>query len=166
MFKNKHTIMGPEMRFEVLYDLLSRYISCTHCYYIEFPTETRYRLDRAFKRLIKSIIDIDEMELLSIGKIFFKGILPFAKHAIRIEEGKLCKSKKNQEDKCKDTTDDAESQTEEKQEPEQKEKDGECHFSIEIPEDLPEEDLRKLLGEYALQKVGEICKIHLYYRYR
>ena len=165
MIENKHK-MGPEMRFEVLYDLLSRYISCTHCYYIEFPTETRYRLDRAFKRLIKSIIDIDEMELLSIGKIFFKGILPFAKDTIRIEEGKLCKSKKNQEDKCKDTTDDAESQTEEKQEPEQKEKDGECHFSIEIPEDLPEEDLRKLLGEYALQKVGEICKMHLYYRYR
>ncbi len=163
--------MGPEMRFEVLYDLLSRYISYNHCYYIEFPTETRYRLDRAFKRLIKSIIDIDEMELLSIGKIFFRCILPLAKHAIRIEECKLCESKKNQEDKCKDTTDDAESQTEEKQEPEQKEKDGECHFSIEIPEDLPEEDLpeedfQKLLREYAFQKLKEILQIHLYYRYR
>ena len=151
--------MGPEMRFEVLYDLLSRYISYTHCYYIEFPTETRYRLDRAFKRLIKSIIDIDEMELLSIGKIFFKGILPFAKDTIRVEECKLCKSRKNQEDKCEDTTDDAESQTEEKQEPEQKEKDGECHFSIEIPEDIPENALRKLLGKDVLQKLEEICKI-------
>lgn len=157
MFKNKHRIMGPEMRFEVLYDLLSQYISYTHCYYIEFPTETRYRLDMAFKRLIKSIIDIDEMELLSIGKIFLS-ILSFAKDAIRIEKGKLCKSKKNQKDKCKDTTDDAESQTEEKQEPEQKEKDGECHFSIEISKDIPEEALRVLLGD-AIQRLEEIYKI-------
>ena len=157
MIKNKHK-MGPEMRFEVLYDLLSRYISYNHCYYIEFPTETRYRLDRAFKRFIKSIIDIDEMELLSIGKILFRYILPLAKHAIRIEECKLCESRKNQEDKCEDTTD-AESQTEEKQEPEQKEKDGECHFSIEIPEDIPENALRKLLGKDVLQKLEEICKI-------
>ena len=143
MFKNKHAIMGPEMRFEVLYDLLSQYISYTHCYYIEFPTETRYRLDRAFKRLIKSIIDIDEMELFSIGKIFFEAILPFAKDTIRIEKGKLCKSKKNQE---------------EKQEPEQKEKDGECHFSIEISKDIPEEALRVLLGD-AIQRLEEIYKI-------
>lgn len=157
--------MGPEMRFEVLYDLLSRYISYTHCYYIEFPTETRYRLDRAFKRLIKSIIDIDEMEQLSIGKIFFKSILPFARDTIRLEECKLGKSRKNQKDKCEDATDvESESQTEEKQEPEQKEKDGECHFSIEIQEDLSEEDFRKLLREYAFQKLKEIIQINLYYR--
>ena len=158
MFKNKHTIMGPEMRFEVLYDLFKHTLSETY-YYPQLSTESRRRLDNDFSRLIKAIIDIDDMELFSIGKIFFRCILPLAKHAIRIEEGKLCKSKKNQEDKCKDTTDDAESQTEEKQEPEQKEKDGECHFSIEIPEDIPENALRKLLGKDVLQKLEEICKI-------
>lgn len=155
MLKNKRK-MGPFMRFDV-YDLLSRYISYNHCYYFEIPTASRRRLDNAFTRLIKSIIDIDDMELLSIGQIFLKHILPLAKHALRVEECKLSESRKNQDDKCEDTTD-AESQTEEKQEPEQKEKDGECHFSIEIPKDLPEEALRKLLGD-ALQNLYEICKI-------
>ena len=157
MLKNKRK-MGPFMRFDVLYDLLSRYISYNHYYYFEIPTKSRCRLDNAFKRLIKSIIDIDDMELLSIGQIFLKHILPLAKHMLRVEECKLSESKKNQDDKCEDTTD-AESQTEEKQEPEQKEKDGECHFSIEIPEDIPENALRKLLGKDVLQKLEEICKI-------
>ena len=148
--------MGSEMRFEVLYDIFNRALSDTY-YYPLFSTESHCRLDKAFKRLIKSIIDIDDMELLSIGKILFRYILPLARHAIRIEECKLCESKKNQEDKCEDTTDDAESQTEEKQEPEQK--DGECHFSIEIPKDIPENALRKLLGKDVLQKLEEICKI-------
>ena len=157
MFKNKHTIMGPSMRFDVLHDLFKHTLSETY-YYPQLSTESRRRLDNDFSRLIKAIIDIDDMELFSIGKIFFRCILPLAKHAIRIEEGKLCKRKKNQEDKCKDTTDDAESQTEEKQEPEQKEKDGEWQFSIEIPKDIPEEALRVLLGD-ALQRLEEIYKI-------
>ena len=157
--------MSPSMRFDVLYDLFKRTLSDTY-YYPQLSTESRRRLDNNFSRLIKAIIDIDDMGLFSIGKIFFRCILPLAKHAIRIEECKLCESRKNQEDKCEDTTDDAESQTEEKQEPEQKEKDGECHFPIEISKDIPEEDLRKLLGEYALQKVGEICKINLYLYYK
>lgn len=150
--------MGSEMRFEVLYDIFNRALSDTY-YYPRFSTKSHCRLDKAFKRLIKSIIDIDDMELLPIGKILFRYILPLAKHAIRVEECKLLDSRKNQEDKCEDTTDDAESQTEEKQEPEQKEKDGECHFSIEIPEDIPENALRKLLGKDVLQKLEEICKI-------
>ena len=158
MIENKHK-MGSEMRFEVLYDIFNRALSDTY-YYPRFSTKSHCRLDKAFKRLIKSIIDIDDMELLSIGKILFRYILPLAKHAIRIEECKLCESKKNQEDKCEDTTDDAESQTEEKQEPEQKEKNGECNFSIEIQEDLSEEDLRKLLRKYAFQKLGEILQIY------
>ena len=155
--------MSPSMRFDVLYDLFKRTLSDTY-YYPQLSTESRRRLDNNFSRLIKAIIDIDDMGLFSIGKIFFRCILPLAKHAIRIEECKLCESRKNQEDKCEDTTDDAESQTEEKQKPKKKEKDGECHFSTKIPEDIPEEDLRKLLGEYALQKLGEIIKINLYYR--
>lgn len=145
MIENKHK-MGSEMRFEVLYDIFNRALSDTY-YYPRFSTKSHCRLDKAFKRLIKSIIDIDDMELLSIGKILFRYILPLAKHAIRIEECKLCESRKNQEDKCEDTTDDAESQTEEKQEPEQKEKYGGCCFALEIPKDLPEETLRKLAGE-------------------
>ena len=148
--------MSPSMRFDVLYDLFKRTLSDN---YPQLSTESRRRLDNNFSRLIKAIIDIDDMGLFSIGKIFFRCILPLAKHAIRIEECKLCESRKNQEDKCEDTTDDAESQTEEKQEPEQKEKDGECHFSIEIPEDIPENALRKLLGKDVLQKLEEICKI-------
>ena len=148
--------MSPSMRFDVLYDLFKRTLSDTY-YYPQLSTESRRRLDNNFSRLIKAIIDIDDMGLFSIGKIFFRCILPLAKHAIRIEECKLCESKKNQEDKCKDTTDDAEFQTEEKQEPE--EKDGECHFSIEIPKDIPENALRKLLGKDVLQKLEEICKI-------
>ena len=150
--------MSPSMRFDVLYDLFKRTLSDTY-YYPQLSTESRRRLDNNFSRLIKAIIDIDDMGLFSIGKIFFRCILPLAKHAIRIEECKLCESRKNQEDKCEDTTDDAESQTEEKQEPKQKEKDGECHFSIEIPEDIPENALRKLLGKDVLQKLEEICKI-------
>ena len=150
--------MSPSMRFDVLYDLFKRTLSDTY-YYPQLSTESRRRLDNNFSRLIKAIIDIDDMGLFSIGKIFFRCILPLAKHAIRIEECKLCESRKNQEDKCEDTTDDAESQTEEKQEPEQKEKDGECHFSIEIPEDISENALRKLLGKDVLQKLEEICKI-------
>ena len=157
MIENKHK-MGSEMRFEVLYDIFNRALSDTY-YYPRFSTKSHCRLDKAFKRLIKAIIDIDDMELLSIGKILFRYILPLAKHAIRVEDCKLCESRKNQEDKCEDTTDDAESQTEEKHEPEQKEKDGECHFSIEIPEDIPENALRKLLGKDVLQKLEEICKI-------
>ena len=156
MIKNKHK-MGPDMRFEVLYDLFNRTLSETY-YYPQFSTKSRRRLDNAFKRLIKSIIDIDDMELFSIGKIFLRCILPLAKHAVRVEEYKLLENRKNQEDKCEDTTD-AESQTEEKQEPEQREKDGECHFSIEIPKDIPENALRKLLGKDVLQKLEEICKI-------
>ena len=155
MIENKHK-MGPSMRFDVLHDLFKRTLSDTY-YYPQLSTESRRRLDNNFSRLIKAIIDIDDMELFSIGKIFFRCILPLAKHAIRIEECKLCESRKNQEDKCEDTTDDAESQTEEKQEPE--EKDGECHFSIEIPKDIPENALRKLLGKDVLQKLEEICKI-------
>lgn len=150
--------MSPSMRFDVLYDLFKRTLSDTY-YYPQLSTESRRRLDNNFSRLIKAIIDIDDMGLFSIGKIFFRCILPLAKHAIRIEECKLCESRKNQEDKCEDTTDDAESQTEEKQEPEQKEKDGECHFSIEIQEDIPENALRKLLGKDVIQKLEEICKI-------
>ena len=149
--------MSPSMRFDVLYDLFKRTLSDTY-YYPQLSTESRRRLDNNFSRLIKAIIDIDDMGLFSIGKIFFRCILPLAKHAIRIEECKLCESRKNQEDKCEDTTDDAESQTEEKEEPEQKEKGGECHFSIEIPEDIPENALRKLLGKDVLQKLEEICK--------
>ena len=157
MLKNKRK-MGPEMRFEILYDLFNHLFLDTQ-YYPQFSTVSRRCLDSAFTRLIKSIIDIDEMEQFSIGKIFFRCILPLAKHAVRVEECKLLENRKNQEDKCEDTTDDAESQTEEKQEPEQKEKDGECHFSIEIPEDIPENALRKLLGKDVLQKLEEICKI-------
>ena len=143
MFKNKHTLMGPSMRFDVLHDLFKHTLSETY-YYPQLSTESRRRLDNDFSRLINAIIDIDDMELFSISKIFFRCILPLAKHAISIEERKLCESKKNQKDKCKDTTDNAESQTEEKQKPEQKEKDGECHFSIEISKDIPEEALRIL----------------------
>ena len=149
--------MSPSMRFDVLYDLFKRTLSDTY-YYPQLSTESRRRLDNDFSRLINAIIDIDDMELFSISKIFFRCILPLAKHAISIEERKLCESKKNQKDKCKDTTDNAESQTEEKQKPEQKEKDGECHFSIEISKDIPEEALRILLGD-ALQRLEEIYKI-------
>ena len=145
------------MRFDVLHDLFKHTLSETY-YYPQLSTESRRRLDNDFSRLINAIIDIDDMELFSIGKIFFRCILPLAKHAISIEERKLCESKKNQKDKCKDTTDNAESQTEEKQKPEQKEKDGECHFSIEISKDIPEEALRILLGD-ALQRLEEIYKI-------
>ena len=145
------------MRFDVLHDLFKHTLSETY-YYPQLSTESRRRLDNDFSRLINAIIDIDDMELFSISKIFFRCILPLAKHAISIEERKLCESKKNQKDKCKDTTDNAESQTEEKQEPEQKEKDGECHFSIEISKDIPEEALRVLLGD-ALQRLEEIYKI-------
>ena len=157
MFKNKHTIMGPSMRFDVLHDLFKHTLSETY-YYPQLSTESRRRLDNDFSRLINAIIDIDDMELFSISKIFFGCILPLAKHAISIEERKLCESKKNQKDKCKDTTYDAKSQTEEKQKPEQKEKDGECHSSIEISKDIPEEALRILLGD-ALQRLEEIYKI-------
>ena len=145
------------MRFDVLHDLFKHTLSETY-YYPQLSTESRRRLDNDFSRLINAIIDIDDMELFSISKIFFRCILPLAKHAISIEERKLCESKKNQKDKCKDTTDNAESQTEEKQKPEQKEKDGECHFSIEISKDIPEEALRILLGD-ALQRLEEIYKI-------
>ena len=157
MFKNKHTIMGPSMRFDVLHDLFKHTLSETY-YYPQLSTESRRRLDNDFSRLINAIIDIDDMELFSISKIFFGCILPLAKHAISIEERKLCESKKNQKDKCKDTTYDAKSQTEEKQKPEQKEKDGECHSSIEISKDIPEEALRILLGD-ALQRLEEIYNI-------
>ena len=119
MIKNKHTLMGPSMRFDVLHDLFKHTLSETY-YYPQLSTESRRRLDNDFSRLINAIIDIDDMELFSISKIFFRCILPLAKHAISIEERKLCESKKNQKDKCKDTTDNAESQTEEKQKPEQK----------------------------------------------
>lgn len=161
MLKNKHEL-GPEMRFEILYDLLDRSLSGTR-YYSQFPTETRCRIDKAFRRFIKSIIDMDDMEFLSIGKIFLSYVLPLMKHTLRIEEYKLLEGRKNQDDESEDTAT-AESQTEEKQEPEKKE--SKCHFSVEIPGDVPEDILRKVwgkdykaLGEDFFQKLSKICEI-------
>lgn len=86
-----------DARFIITHVVFREYVSSNDWYYQNVPEETQDRISKSFEQFIKSIIDIDDMETLSVGQICSEYIFPLTEHVIKVEEDKLRESNKSEE---------------------------------------------------------------------